>query len=145
MSTEPGNVELLHEAIAAYNRGDLSFVHQRAADDIEVHGAPGLVNAGTHHGRPAFERWMQEWLEAWSDFTIEVRGVEEVDGRFLVVDVHQMGVGSESGIPVEMEIVQLVEVHDGEVTRLHLYPERADALATLERLRAGDTERSPSP
>lgn len=130
------NVELLREAIDAYNRGDLSFVHARAADDIEVHAAEGLLNTGTHRGRAAFERWMQEWLEAWSDFEIEIREVDEIDARFLVVEVIQRGTGSGSGIPVEMEIVQLVEVRDGEIARLHLYTERAEAVATIERLTA---------
>lgn len=130
------NLELLREAIDAYNRGDLSFVYARAADDIEVHAAEGLINTGTHHGRAAFESWMREWLEAWSDFEIEIRDVEEIDERFLVVDVIQRGTGSGSGIPVEMELVQMIDVRGGEIARLHLYTERDQALATVERLRA---------
>ena len=135
MSPERSNVELFQEAIEAYNRGDLSFVYERAADDIEVHSHPALMNTGTWYGRDAFRRWTQEWLEAWSDFSIDVQRVQEIEGRFLVVEVVQHGVGSESGIPVTMDIVQLIDVREGEVARLHLYPTLADAMTTLERLR----------
>ena len=135
MSSERTNVELFQEAIEAYNSGDLSFVYERAADDIEVHSHPALMNTGTWYGRDAFRHWMQEWLEAWSDFSIDIRRVQEIDGRFLIVEVVQHGVGSESGIPVAMDLVQLIDVREGEIARLHLYPALADAMATVERLR----------
>lgn len=130
------NRALLDEGIAAYNRGDLGFLFTSAADDIEVYSDPALVNSGAHRGREAFERWMREWQEAWRNFTIDVRAVEEIDGRFLMVDVLQRGVGSGSGIEVEMELVQLVELRDGEIARLHLYPDREKAQAALATLRA---------
>ena len=130
------NVTLLREGIDAYNRGDLSFVYARAADDIEVHAAGGLINTGTYHGREEFEAWMRNWLDAWSDFEIEVRHVHEVQERFLVVEVVQRGTGTVSGIPVEMELVQLIDVRDGEIARLHLYEDLDAAMATVERLQA---------
>jgi ketosteroid isomerase-like protein len=130
------NAELFQEAIDAYNRGDIGFVFSRASDDIEVFGDEGLINAGTYRGRDGFERWMNMWLEAWSEFAIEVRDVREFDDRFLLVDVLQKGVGSGSGIPVEMEVVQFIEVRDGLVARLHLYTSREAAEAALARIRA---------
>ncbi len=130
------NVVLLHRAIKAYNEGDLTFVFERAADDIEVHAAAGLANAGTYRGRAGFERWVAEWLEAWSDFSLDVLAVREVDGRFLLIDVRQTGVGSASGLEVEMNLTQLVEVQDGQITRFHLYHGHRDAERALEPLRA---------
>lgn len=130
------NLALLREGVEAYNRGDLSFVYARAAEDIEVYTDARLINSGTYHGRAGFEKWMGEWLEAWSEFSLDIRAVEEVDERFLVVDVLQRGVGAESGIEVEMELVQLIEVRDGEIARFHLYPGREPAEAALERLRS---------
>ncbi|MEO8092052.1 MAG: nuclear transport factor 2 family protein [bacterium] len=129
------NMELLREGTAAYNRGDLSFVLQRAGDDIEVHAHRGLVNAGTYHGREAFEDWMRNWLDAWREITLEVRGVELIGDSFLLVDAWQRGIGQASGIPVEMEITQLIEVRDAEIKRFHLYPNRELAQEALERLR----------
>lgn len=135
MSARDDNLALLRDGVEAYNRGDLSFVYARAAQDIEVHTDSRLINSGTYHGRAGFEQWMQQWLEVWREFSIDVRDVEEVDERFLVVEVHQRGIGTESGIEVEMDLVQLIEVCDGEITRFHLYPSRETALGTLARLR----------
>ena len=137
---ERDNVALLEEGIAAYNRGDLSFVIERAAEDIEVHAVGELVNAGTYHGRDEFSRWMMSWQEAWSEISLEVRGVEAIDERFLLVDVWQRAVGAESGVPVEMGIFQLIEARNGELARFHLYASRDQALAALERLGAAASD-----
>jgi ketosteroid isomerase-like protein len=127
------NLELLREGFEAYNRGELGFVMERAAGDIEVHADVGLVNSGTYHGRGPFERWMLEWQEAWSEITLEVRGVEEI-GDFILVDIYQRAVGAGSGVPVEMEIVQLFEIRDGAIARFHLYRDRERARAALREL-----------
>jgi ketosteroid isomerase-like protein len=132
------NLALLREGIEAYNRGDLGFTAQRASDDIEVFAHRDLLNAGSFRGREQFEAWMRDWQEAWREVTLEVRGVEAFGDSYLVVDVWQTGVGAASGVPVEMDIAQLIEIRGGEISRFHLYPDRAGALAALERLRAAD-------
>ncbi len=129
------NLALLREGIEAYNRGDLSFVIERAGDDIEVYAHPDLLNTGTYQGREAFESWMREWQEAWREITLDVRGAEAIGDNHLLVDVYQRAVGAASGVPVEMDIFQLIEVRDGEIKRFHLYPDREAALAALEVLR----------
>jgi ketosteroid isomerase-like protein len=129
------NLELLRRGTEAYNSGDLSFVVELAADDIEVHADAGLVNSGTWQGRDEFQRWMLNWQEAWSEITLDVRNVETAEDRFLLVDVGQRATGAASGIPVEMDIVQLIEAGGGEIKRFHLYTDREQALAALERLR----------
>jgi ketosteroid isomerase-like protein len=130
------NLELLRRGTEAYNTGDLSFVMELAAEDIEVHAAAALMNSGDYSGRDEFRRWMYEWQEAWSEITLEIRGIETIEDRFLLVDVFQRAVGSASGVPVEMEIVQLIEVGGGEIRRFHLYADREAADGALARLRA---------
>jgi ketosteroid isomerase-like protein len=129
------NLELLREGIDAYNRGDLSFAVEHAADDIDVFAHRNLLNAGTYRGREAFEAWMRNWREAWSEVTLEVRGVETIGDSHLLLDTWQRAVGAASGVPVEMDLVQLIEVHDGQISRYHLYPDRERALAALRELR----------
>ena len=135
------DIALLREGIDAYNRADLGFVVERAAGDIEVHAHRDLLNAGTHHGREEFERWMRNWQEAWSEITLDVRGVEVIRDRFLLVDVWQRAVGAASGVPVEMDIFQLIEVRDGMIGRFHLYPDRATAMEAVEALGAVEEAR----
>jgi ketosteroid isomerase-like protein len=133
---EDQNLALLREGMEAYNRGDLSFALGRAADDIEVYAHPELINSGSYRGRAEFERWMLQWQEAWSEITMEVRGVEQF-GDFLLIDIYQRATGAASGVPVEMELVQLFEVQDGRIARFHLYPDRERGLAALRELGAG--------
>ncbi len=129
------NLALLHEGTEAYNRGDLGFVVEHAAEDIEVFSHPDLVNPGTYKGREEFEGWMRSWQEAWSEITIEIRGVETIGDDYLVVDTWQTGVGAVSGVPVEMNLVQLIGIREGQISRFHLYPDREKAITDLERLR----------
>ena len=93
------------------------------------------MNSGTYHGLDGFAKWMKEWNEAWSVITIDVTKVEEIEGRFLMVEAHQKAVGSGSGVPVEMDVIQLIEVRDGKIARFNLYPDRAMADAALAELR----------
>ena len=125
------NLALLQEGIDAYNRGDLGFVIERAGEDIEVFAHHELLNHGTFVGRDEFERWMRQWQEAWAEITLDVRGVEAIDDTHMLVDVYQHAIGAASGVPVEMDIFQLIEVADGEIKRFHLYPDRESALAAL--------------
>jgi len=135
MTDQSENIKLLREGTDAYNRGDMTFVLSRAADDIEVYADRSLMNSGSYHGHDGFAKWMQDWNEAWREITIDVKKVEEIEGRFLVVEAHQSAVGSGSGVPVEMDIVQLIEVRDGQIARFNLYPDRALADAALAELR----------
>lgn len=130
------NERLLRAGIDAYNRGDFGWVYAHAADDIEVEVDPGLLNTGHHRGKPAFERWLVDWQEAWSEMEIEILALEQVDERFLLVDVLQRGTGAASGVPTVMELVQLIEVAGGAIARFHLYPDRERALEALARNRA---------
>ncbi len=132
------NLALLKDGTEAYNRGDLGFAVQHAADDVEVSVHHELINEGTNRGRDAFARWMANWQEAWSEMTIDIRDVETIDDTHLLVDVFQHGVGAASGVPVEMDLFQLIEVRDGQIARFHLYPDRETALAGLEQMRAAE-------
>jgi ketosteroid isomerase-like protein len=77
---------------------------------------------------------MREWQEAWSEVTLDVRGVETIGDNHILVDVFQRAVGAASGVPVEMDLFQLIEVREGEIKRFHIYPDRESALAALEAL-----------
>jgi len=131
-------VALLQEGLDAYNRGDLGWVYEHSAEDIEVRTAAGLVNSGSFRGRGRFRTWMEEWQEAWSAMTIVIRNVEVFDDEILLVEVVQTGIGSISGIATKMEMVQVLQITGGEIARFHLYPHRELALAAVERMRAAE-------
>ncbi len=132
-SRQEENAELVHRGVDAYNRGDIETVLHLLDADIEVHTAPGLINAGTYRGHDGFLQWATQWVEAWEEFRIEVESIEPVGDDLVVAGIRQLGRGAGSGVEVEMRLAQLYEVHDGKATRFHLYPDRKAALDAAER------------
>jgi len=123
-------VELVRRAFEAFERRDLGGVQAVAAADVEVGAAPELPNSATYRGHDGFATWIAEWLDAWGEFRIDVLDVEAIDDEHVVVDVDQTGRGAGSGLEVTQRgLAYLVDVRDGLVTRLFLYPNRAAALA----------------
>ncbi|MEK6277842.1 MAG: nuclear transport factor 2 family protein [Actinomycetota bacterium] len=139
MSSAEENVAVVRAGLDAWTRGDLDAVMAVLDPEVEVHTPPEMVNAGTYRGHDGYEHWMGQWMEAWAEFELEVRGAEPVGERHVVVDLHQRATGRGSGVEVEMQIAQLYEVRDGRAVRFHIYPTRERALeVALE----GEAERA---
>ena len=125
------NSELVREGLDAFNRGDMQTVVGFLDPEIETHVNPRMMNAGTWHGIRGYEEGISAWSDAWKDLHFEITGIEEVDERNVIVEVHQTAVGRESGVPVEMDAVLLFAVVDGRARRFHVHPDRESALAAL--------------
>ena len=130
------NLEITRRGFDAYNRGDLEALIEILHPDVELHADQELVNGGDFRGHDGYIRWNAEWTEAWEEFTIDLRAVDPIGGRYILADTHQAGRGAGSGIEVEMAAYWVFEVADGQVIRMHLYASRERALAAIERWRA---------
>ncbi len=73
------NVEIVRDAVVAFNRGDLdAWLDQYWADDIDYRAAEGaLDDHGPIHGKSAMRAYLQDWLDMFDDFKTEP--VELVD------------------------------------------------------------------
>jgi ketosteroid isomerase-like protein len=129
-------VGMLREGIDAYNRGDLGWLYEHASDEIQVRTARDLANYADFTGKDRFRVWMEQWLEAWSESTIEIVSVEAVGDRFILAEVTQTSIGASSGIETAMEMVQLIELSAGEIERFHLYANLEQARAAMRELGA---------
>ncbi len=129
MSAEE-NVRLAQRGFDAFNGGDVDAVLAMLDPEVEVYSDPGFLNSGYSYGRDGYLRWVGEWLEAWEEFVIEVIEIEAVGDDHVVSVVHQRGRGR-GGIEVEQDVAFMWEVRDGRAVRLHLYPDRAAALAAV--------------
>ena len=77
------NVELVREAMAAFNRGDVSAFLETLDGDIELEWGPGFMSWGdTYRGHAGIERWLRGFrqfrefrfvLEELADHGIERR------------------------------------------------------------------------
>jgi ketosteroid isomerase-like protein len=131
------NVETVRQAIEAYRRGELDGLLGLAREDFEVYLPPNLPNAGRYVGHDGFLTWLNQWLDAWEDFTIEIKEADPVGARHVVAMVHQSGRGKGSGIPVEMDVAYVWDVKDGELAALQMYASREEALEAAEQRERG--------
>jgi ketosteroid isomerase-like protein len=131
------NVDLVKAGLELYEREGAEALLPIADPEIELHTASPLVNAGTLRGSDELLPWSEQWLDAWEEFHMEPLEFIEVGDSIVVVPLRQTAIGKGSGIEVEANITYLVQVLDGKVKRLHLYPEREQALEAAERLAAG--------
>jgi ketosteroid isomerase-like protein len=126
------NVGTVREAIEAYRLGELDGLLALAREDFEVYLPPNLPNAGRYVGHEGFVTWLNQWLDAWEDFTIEITEADPVGARHVVAMVHQSGRGKGSGIPVEMDVAYLWDIRDGGLAALQMYATREEALDAAE-------------
>jgi ketosteroid isomerase-like protein len=143
---ERSPVEVVQHGVAAFQRGDLEEVVALGHDDFEIFLPPDLPNSGRYVGRDGFFTWVEQWLDAWEDFTVEITEVQPVGERHVVARMRQSGRGKGSGIPVDMEIAYMWEVADGRFAALHLYasPEEAVQVAERRERESPDGNRSPA-
>ena len=123
------NLDLVRSIYAVWERGDYSSA-EWAHPEIEfvIVGGP---DPGKWHRLSGMAEGWRGWLAAWDDHRAEVDEYRELDdGRFLVLG-RISGRGKTSGMDVETEFANLMEVRDGAVVALTLYTPRRAAFADL--------------
>ena len=76
---------------------------------------------------------MDEWTGAFEEITTQVE--EMIDAGGVVIVRHRMrGRGRDSGVEVDLAIFQVVAVRDGQLTRMHDYSTREEALEAAAQL-----------
>jgi ketosteroid isomerase-like protein len=94
----PGNVELVHRAVDAFNQRDLDAFLALMHPDIEA--TPRLAGMeGGYHGHDGLRRWWHNLLDAWPDYKAEVVEVRDL-GSLTLAKVHVGGHSAGSGIAV---------------------------------------------
>ena len=126
------NVEIIRRGFEAFDAGDVETVLAFLDEEVEIYTAPGLINTGTYRGRDGFLRWLRQWLEAWEDYEAEPAELAAVGDSHVLVTVHQNARGAGSGVAVEMDAYWAFEVRGERMSRIALYPDRAQALAAIE-------------
>ena len=122
------NTEALQRGYEALNRGDLSLVLELLDPDIEWHEPGDSPEAGTHHGRDSFERFLRGWTDSFDEFRVEPEHVVERNDELIVV-VRQSGRGRASGVEIEIRIAHVWTVEGGRAVRWEAVPSPDDALS----------------
>jgi ketosteroid isomerase-like protein len=119
------NIELLKSIYAAWARGE----YRR--DDIfdpAIEFVTDYPEKRSYHGPGGITEGWRSWLSAWNDFTTRADDIVAAgEGRYVVL-VHLSGRGKESGVPIEADAANLVDVRDGKIVRFQLFMSRDAAL-----------------
>jgi ketosteroid isomerase-like protein len=137
---QQNNVELVREAYAAWNSGDIDSVVAMADEDFEWLAPPDLVGARGGRGRDDFATYLRSFSEVWDDFRCEPQEFWSA-GETVLVLVRETGCGKLSGARVHHHLVHVWTIRDGRTVRMESYVERPD---TLERLLPAQHDRRPT-
>jgi ketosteroid isomerase-like protein len=119
------NVELLRAAFEQYAHGDFSPIGA-LGDDFELVISPEAPDAGTYRGEEA-RRWLRAWVASFEEMTIEA--TEFIDaGEKVFLAMTQRGHPPGSSASVEGHWWQVSTFREGELVRVELFAERAQAL-----------------
>jgi ketosteroid isomerase-like protein len=131
MSERSRNRALVERAFAAFQSGDVAGVNALLDPAIEVVISDQLANSGTWSGIDGFWESVSSWLEAWDEYTIDLRSIDTPDDHHVIAETFQTATGRASGVPVELTTYFLFEVREGRAARYELHPSRDAAIAAM--------------
>jgi ketosteroid isomerase-like protein len=127
----PSNVEIVSEALDAFNRADRSRLDAMVHPDFEVASPLSDIRGRPYTGVDGAREWGNDVVENFASFVISAGPLEEVaPGRVLAIGSARVR-GRASGLDYEQEVGLLVEVRDHRICRLQVCfdPEEAKRLA----------------
>ncbi|HSJ18175.1 MAG TPA: nuclear transport factor 2 family protein [Solirubrobacterales bacterium] len=123
------NVEIVQEAIEAFNRGDFETALKRMHPDIEWQTLDTFPDAETYHGHEEVREFWQTWRDTFRGFRLHLEECVAVGERHVLATFRVSGEGTGSGVAVESPAVfQLGEMRDGQVIRVGMFSHEGEAL-----------------
>ena len=125
-------MELLRSMLGPWERGDYSSA-EGLHPDLEWVVADG-PQPGGGRGLAGLARAWSAWVSAWEDLRVQVDEYRELDDERVLVLARKSGRGKQSGLEIEdmhAKGAVICHLHDGKVTRIVLYYDRARAFTDL--------------
>jgi|SRR5215210_4194830 len=127
------NVQTVLEWVAAINAADSARLIELA--DPEVDYLPYLAalagEAGAYRGHPGLRQYVQDLVEAWSSYEVEIYELEDL-GDHVLMQGRLRGKGRSSGLDVDAEMAWLhtfrAGTGEGRYLRLRFFESRAEAV-----------------
>jgi ketosteroid isomerase-like protein len=93
--------------------------------DHDLPDAAGVV----YRGEEGFSRWLSDWAEAWSDWTVEPQEYVDVGRGRVVLVLKVTASGRESGAEVERRDGIVYTLRRGTIVAMDYYGDADQALA----------------
>ena len=122
-----GNVAIVREMFAAWNRGDYERAQTAIDPAVVAVMETGTDFDGTYEGLEGMQRLMRSFWGAFSEFHSDIEeAIAAGDEVFTTLRHH--GRGKASGAEVEMTNWQVFTLRDGRIVRYRIYGDRERAL-----------------
>jgi ketosteroid isomerase-like protein len=123
------NVEVVRDAAAAFNRGDLDTWSEFWTDDIDYRAVEGAIDdRGPMHGKAAVRAYVQDWLDNFDNFRSEAVELLDAGEDTVIAVVRISGLAKLSGIETDLTYAALYTIRDGKIARGREYWTRDQAL-----------------
>jgi uncharacterized protein len=117
-----GNLDLVRNTYAAFERGDIEQVLAGFDDDIEWIEPDGyFAGAGGVRGREAVREVFSHYPEYWSEFAVQPERFLEAGDEWVIVTGSQRGVASATGNEYRGRFANIWQIRDGKAVRLEVY------------------------
>jgi ketosteroid isomerase-like protein len=120
-------VEVVRRMYEAWHAGDAEGALSCFHPEVVVDPRPRM-DSGIVHGREELVRIIGEWVGEFDDWREEIDEIRDLGSQVYVVAT-QRGRGKGSGIEIETRYALLYEVQAGQITRMTMFHEPAEALA----------------
>ncbi len=121
------NVESMRAAVDAGNRRDVEALTALLAKDAEIVPMRAALDGTVHRGPDAVAQWYAALDESWEGMEAEIESVRDLGDRVLALGRFRAR-GRESGAVLDVEAWSVAHFHNGLITRLQNFTDRADAL-----------------
>jgi ketosteroid isomerase-like protein len=128
------NVEVVRDAVEAFNRGDLDAALELMHPEVEWSTPDAFPDGGTYRGREAVAEFWRTWREAFTGFQLHLERCVAVGRTHVLAAFQVSGEGTGSGAGVESPTVfQLGEVRDERVVWVTMYLSEDEATGAAAR------------
>ena len=138
--TQQPNIETVHRACDAFNRGDLDGMIAEISSEFEYVTAGTIPDlSGTYRGTDRFEAFVRRFWEDFEDARLEIHEVVDRDD-VVMVSMTMLGRGKQSSAETSWEVFQVWTMRDGKAIRGQGFTGRDEALAALRTQRRADAK-----
>lgn len=123
------NVEIVRAAYEALARGGIDRFVEHFTDDVDyraVIGAPDDV--GPIHGKAALRTWLQDWMDTFDGFTMELLELIDAGGNTVVALERFGGRAKRSGVETDQVIADVFRIRSGKIATGREYTTLEQAL-----------------
>lgn len=131
MSDDDPRAALVESGFAAINRADFEEVYGLLHPSVSSHVSDRLMNSGTWKGADGFAEMLAGWFEPWEQLHFELLELRVLDASNVLISVRQSAVGAGSGVPVMLDVVNLLAFEGERLIRFEVHPDEAAALAAV--------------